>query len=191
MRLAVDDTGSGYASLNHILRLKPDVIKLDRMLVTGVDQDPVRRSLIASLVHFADENGTQLIGEGIETIEELRTLRTLGLGCGQGYLLGRPAPDPPLIIEELSFDEVVVERNPLRVPAPSDAGPGDLGRVLHDGPIQDLSAACLHLQLLQQSTSDDRSKTDLAMAIGLIRRGVLRIGELTAAVGEPPDQQRP
>ena len=191
MRLAVDDTGSGYASLNHILRLKPDVIKLDRMLVTGVDQDPVRRSLIASLVHFADENGTQLIGEGIETLEELRTLRTLGLGCGQGYLLCRPAADPPLVIEELSFDEVVVERNPLRLPVPSDAGPGELGRALHDGPVQDLSAACLHLQLLQQSTSDDRSKTDLAMAIGLIRRGVLRIGELMAAAGETPGERRP
>lgn len=96
-RLAVDDTGAGFASLHHILKLKPDFIKLDRMLVTDIDSDPARRSLTRALVTFAEETGAALIAEGIETVAELATLRELGVHCGQGYYLGRPQPLPMLV----------------------------------------------------------------------------------------------
>lgn len=91
-RIAIDDTGSGYSSLGHILKLAPDFIKLDRDLVSGVDVDPVRRALAASLVSFAAETGAQIIAEGIETEAELDVLRRLGVRNAQGYHLGRPAP---------------------------------------------------------------------------------------------------
>jgi EAL domain-containing protein (putative c-di-GMP-specific phosphodiesterase class I) len=90
-RLAIDDTGSGYSSLSHILKLAPDFIKLDRDLVSGVDVDPVRRALATSLVSFAADTGAQIIAEGVETEEELEVLRHLGVRYAQGYHLGQPA----------------------------------------------------------------------------------------------------
>ncbi|PPK94267.1 EAL domain-containing protein (putative c-di-GMP-specific phosphodiesterase class I) [Kineococcus xinjiangensis] len=96
LALAVDDAGAGFASLRHILRLRPDVIKADLDLVRGVDSDPVRQALIRSLVGFAAEIGADLIAEGIETQAEREALLDLGVPLGQGYLLGRPAPLPVL-----------------------------------------------------------------------------------------------
>lgn len=95
-RLAIDDTGAGFASLSHIIELGPDLIKLNLDLTRGIDRDPVRRSLAASLVAFAADTGPNVIAEGIETEAELETLLELGIGFGQGYLLGRPAPPAEL-----------------------------------------------------------------------------------------------
>lgn len=92
LRVAIDDTGSGYAGLQIILALAPDVLKLDMALVRGVDRDPARRALVRALAAFAAESGAALIAEGIQTPAELDTLRTLNVPFGQGYLLARPAP---------------------------------------------------------------------------------------------------
>ncbi len=90
--LAIDDTGSGISSFSHILKLAPDIVKIDRELIRHVDLDPVRRSLVGALVTFAPELGATVVAEGIETKGELDALRQLGVDCGQGYLLGRPGP---------------------------------------------------------------------------------------------------
>jgi EAL domain-containing protein (putative c-di-GMP-specific phosphodiesterase class I)/FixJ family two-component response regulator len=92
VKLAIDDAGSGYASLRHILSLKPDYVKLDIEWVHNIDRDPVRRALVSGLAYFASETGCELIAEGIETDAELHALRDLGIHLGQGYLLGRPKP---------------------------------------------------------------------------------------------------
>ena len=92
IRLAVDDAGSGYSSLRHVLTLLPDVIKLDIDLIRGVNADPARRALVVSMVSFATELGATLVAEGIETAAELATLQQLGVSHGQGFHLGRPAP---------------------------------------------------------------------------------------------------
>ena len=94
LRLAVDDAGAGFASLRHILRLSPDLIKLDVTLTRGVDYDPPRRALASALISFAAETGATIVAEGIESAAELAALRALGVGYGQGYHLGRPAPLP-------------------------------------------------------------------------------------------------
>lgn len=91
-RIAIDDVGAGYAGLQQILKLRPDILKLDMSLVRDVDFDPARRSMVAALVHFAGETGARLTAEGIERPEERDTLRALGVDYGQGYLLGRPGP---------------------------------------------------------------------------------------------------
>lgn len=91
LRLAIDDAGAGYASLRHILQLRPDLVKLDRQLIDGLDRDPVRRSLVAAMVAFSREIGAELVAEGVERAEELETLRGIGVRYAQGYLLGRPA----------------------------------------------------------------------------------------------------
>lgn len=91
-QLAVDDVGSGFASLRHILRLDPDMLKLDIALTRGIDADPARRALARALISFAGEIDAELVAEGIETRSEIQTLRELGVTLGQGYQLGRPEP---------------------------------------------------------------------------------------------------
>ena len=92
LRLAVDDTGAGYAGFRHLLGLRPEIVKLDLSLTQGIDGDPVRRALASALVRFTADTGAHLIAEGIETEAELGTLRDLGVEWGQGFLLGRPQP---------------------------------------------------------------------------------------------------
>jgi EAL domain-containing protein (putative c-di-GMP-specific phosphodiesterase class I) len=94
LRLAIDDAGAGFASFRHILRLSPDVIKLDRSLTHDLDKRPDSRALAAALIGFATETGSRLVAEGVETQEELDALREIGIGKAQGYLLGRPGPLP-------------------------------------------------------------------------------------------------
>ena len=96
VRLAVDDAGAGYAGLQRILGLSPDIVKLDIALIRGIDTDPARRALATAFVAFTEEIGAVLIAEGIETDAELETLRSLGVPWAQGYRLGRPGPLPDL-----------------------------------------------------------------------------------------------
>lgn len=90
--ISVDDAGSGYSTLAHILRLAPDFIKLDRQLISGIDLDPVRRAMVTSMVTFAGETGATILAEGIENADELETVRSLGVRFCQGFHLSRPAP---------------------------------------------------------------------------------------------------
>lgn len=97
VRLAIDDAGAGFASLQHIIRLSPDFIKLDITLTRGIDEAPVRRALATALISFASEIGAAIIAEGIETQGEFDTLRALGVPYGQGFYLARPGPANSLI----------------------------------------------------------------------------------------------
>lgn len=94
VQLAVDDTGAGFASLQRLINLRPDVIKLDRALVTGIDADPVRRALAGALLDFSREIGAVVVAEGIENARENTVVRRIGIRYGQGFHLGRPAPPP-------------------------------------------------------------------------------------------------
>jgi EAL domain-containing protein (putative c-di-GMP-specific phosphodiesterase class I) len=91
VRFAVDDMGAGYAGLNHVVRLAPDVIKLDRFLSTGIHNDPARQALASAAAAFAEHSGTRVIAEGIEDAAEHERLLALGIRYGQGYYYGRPA----------------------------------------------------------------------------------------------------
>jgi EAL domain-containing protein (putative c-di-GMP-specific phosphodiesterase class I) len=96
VRLSVDDTGSGYSGLSHILRLQPDVLKLDRELVTEVHRDPVKRALATALVAFARSLGARVVAEGIEQEDEAHCLQSLGVDYGQGFLFARAMPPQEL-----------------------------------------------------------------------------------------------
>ncbi|MEX1262639.1 MAG: EAL domain-containing protein [Actinomycetota bacterium] len=91
-RVAIDDAGAGFASLRHTLRIAPDIVKLDMSLTRGIDSDRAKRALAAAMVSFAAEMDFSLVAEGIETAEELKTLRELRVGFGQGFFLGEPGP---------------------------------------------------------------------------------------------------
>lgn len=93
VRLAVDDAGAGYASFRHILLLRPEFIKLDREIITGIHTDAARRALAAAVAIFALDVGATVIAEGVETSDEASMIATLGIGAVQGYLLGRPTTD--------------------------------------------------------------------------------------------------
>ncbi|MFC3688658.1 EAL domain-containing protein [Aquipuribacter hungaricus] len=90
-RVAIDDAGAGYAGLQRILEMSPDVIKLDRALVHDVAEDEARQALVAALTWFARRTGATLVAEGVETSAEVEVLRQLGVPLGQGYHLGMPA----------------------------------------------------------------------------------------------------
>lgn len=96
-RVAVDDAGSGFASLHHILQIHPDIIKLDSALIRDIDRDPAKRALATAMITFADELGAELVAEGVETMSEFETVRGLGISKIQGYLLGRPQTLPIVI----------------------------------------------------------------------------------------------
>jgi EAL domain-containing protein (putative c-di-GMP-specific phosphodiesterase class I)/GGDEF domain-containing protein len=89
--VAVDDAGAGYGSLQVVAEVHPEWLKVDISLVRGCDHDAVRSKLIESLVGLADQVGSKLVAEGIETEAELETLRKLGVPYGQGYLLAKPS----------------------------------------------------------------------------------------------------
>jgi EAL domain-containing protein (putative c-di-GMP-specific phosphodiesterase class I) len=103
--IAVDDAGAGYSSLRHLLSLRPQFVKLDRSLVTGVDRDPSRAAAVAAIGAFASELDAWLVAEGVESNAELDRLIELSVPLVQGYLLGRPAPEmqdvPPALAAHL------------------------------------------------------------------------------------------
>lgn len=94
LRFAVDDAGAGFASLRHVLKMRPDFIKLDRSITQGIDSKLAHQALITALLTFAEGTSAELVAEGIETSAEAMTLRRLGVTYGQGYHLGRPAQPP-------------------------------------------------------------------------------------------------
>jgi EAL domain-containing protein (putative c-di-GMP-specific phosphodiesterase class I) len=105
VEFAVDDAGTGFASLRHIVELRPTFVKLDRSLMAGLESDEARQAMIVGICHFAHVTGCRLIVEGIETDSELTVLRALTIELGQGYLLGRPLP-----VDNIQVDGQVVTR---------------------------------------------------------------------------------
>lgn len=94
VQVAIDDAGAGFASFRHIVRLRPDLIKLDPSLTQNLSCDPVRRALADALLQFAERTDSRIIVEGIESASDLAAWRDLGAHAAQGYLLGRPGPLP-------------------------------------------------------------------------------------------------
>lgn len=90
--IAIDDCGSGYATLEAVAELQPDYLKVGHSLFHGVEKDPIRRRLVELVARCADTIGARTIAEAIETEEQLRVCKDLGITEGQGYLLARPAP---------------------------------------------------------------------------------------------------
>lgn len=92
--IALDDVGSGFSSLEAALELSPDYLKIDMSLVRSIEENPYKQELMQGLVRLAKKMTATVIAEGIETENELETIRELGVACGQGFLLGRGRPAP-------------------------------------------------------------------------------------------------
>lgn len=101
IHFAVDDMGAGYSGLRQITTVRPNYIKLDRSLISGIDTDPDRGALVAAMLGYVHQTGGHLVAEGVETEAELQTLLDLGVTLIQGYLLGRPgSPWPAVAAQE-------------------------------------------------------------------------------------------
>ncbi|MDZ7918267.1 MAG: EAL domain-containing protein [Rhodococcus sp. (in: high G+C Gram-positive bacteria)] len=89
--IAVDDVGSGYAGLRHLVLLEPDVIKLDAFVVHGMKESPTKVAVAELILEFARKTGARCVFEGIETDDDLDAAASIGADLLQGYRLGRPA----------------------------------------------------------------------------------------------------
>ena len=90
VQVTIDDAGAGYANMQHIINIRPERIKLDVSLISGIDADTIKRALAAALIEFARQTRTSIVAEGVETASEYDTLQALGVHTMQGYYLNRP-----------------------------------------------------------------------------------------------------
>ncbi len=95
-KVALDDLGAGYSSLNLLSSLRPDFVKLDASLIRDVDCDPYRAMIASRLLKLAKDLGVTVVAEGVETEEQWLWLITHGVDFVQGFFFGRPASPPPV-----------------------------------------------------------------------------------------------
>lgn len=100
LQLAIDDLGEGFSSLRRWSELRPEYVKIDKYFVQGIDRDPVKRQFMRAMVEVAQQSNSIIIAEGIETEAELEVVRSVGVNCGQGYLLGHPVSTPMSVVDE-------------------------------------------------------------------------------------------
>lgn len=92
-RIAIDDVGAGYSGLTTISEVRPNFIKIDMFLIRDIDKDNFKKSIVKALVELANNSNLKLIAEGIETLDELKTVIELGIPMAQGFLLGKPSKE--------------------------------------------------------------------------------------------------
>jgi EAL domain-containing protein (putative c-di-GMP-specific phosphodiesterase class I) len=116
LRLAIDDVGAGFSSLRHIMLTTPDVIKLDRSIVTGVGTDKLLLTLVHALAEFGHGAGATVVAEGVETVDDATVLRAAGIDYAQGWYFGRPGPTEQLAdsysVQELRASSLSSESSP-------------------------------------------------------------------------------
>ncbi len=98
--IVVDDFGCEHSNLDRLIQIHPDIIKIDRNLVSGIEKDPYRQSIVKSIHSLAEMTGALCLAEGVETIEEIRTCHELGVDLFQGFGIARPCGDLPELEKE-------------------------------------------------------------------------------------------
>ncbi len=93
VRIAVDDYGTGYSNVSNLLRYTPNYVKIDRMLLSGIESNPNKKHFVREIIDFCHDNDILALAEGVETFEELHTVILLGADLIQGYYTARPAPE--------------------------------------------------------------------------------------------------
>ena len=130
-RIALDDAGAGYAGLQQLIRLRPDIVKVDRSLVAGIHRDSSRRALLEALARFAGTTGAAVCAEGVEEAAELRALIGLDVTYAQGYALARPGPAWPAIPAAVAAEVAAADDHGMRAAATTEAASlGEITEVL-------------------------------------------------------------
>jgi len=184
VHLAVDDAGAGYATFRHLLRLRPDIIKMDHSITQHINEDPARLALAAALVIFAGEIGAVLIAEGVETAGELAALQRAGVSRAQGVALGRPQ-SLPIVLPDAIVDADADERQPAARSALSYDG--SVATTAH-ALLSPVGAIDLALELLRHKTGE-HDEDECAALIGSAQRQVRMVGSTLQDMmrGLPPD----
>jgi EAL domain-containing protein (putative c-di-GMP-specific phosphodiesterase class I) len=104
--IAADDFGKGYAGLDRVIKVKPDLIKLDRILIQNIDRDEPKKAFVKGLVEAARTSKSKILAEGVETVEEFEVLRTLGIDLVQGFLFHRPQSLEVILQDLVSAENV-------------------------------------------------------------------------------------
>ncbi|MBR4626625.1 MAG: EAL domain-containing protein [Ruminococcus sp.] len=99
--LAIDDYGTGYSNSSNLLNYSPDYIKIDRSLISDIHNDLKKQQLVASVIEFCHENQLQALAEGVETLQEMKTVIRLGVDLIQGYYTSKPKP---LLLNSIASD---------------------------------------------------------------------------------------
>jgi EAL domain-containing protein (putative c-di-GMP-specific phosphodiesterase class I) len=190
--VALDDAGTGYSGLRQLAHLRPDLVKLDRSLVSGIDGDLVKQALAESLGAFAGRLDAWLLAEGVERREELDVLAGLGVPLAQGHLLGRPADAPAELGVELACHLLgYADRRAaadgvgaLLEPVPAAVGEAEARRLLGSGDVAAvLDEAGLPHGLLVRHASVDLRPLSLRVLPGedvadVATRAVTRPGDV-------------
>jgi EAL domain-containing protein (putative c-di-GMP-specific phosphodiesterase class I)/GGDEF domain-containing protein len=103
-QFALDDYGTANASMSLWVRLRPDVVKIDRFFIHGISSDSLKFEAVRAMQHFANASGARLVAEGIEDEADLIVVRDMGIGCGQGYFFGRPHAQPARCVTDDARD---------------------------------------------------------------------------------------
>ena len=109
-QIAIDDYGTGHSNIVNLLRYTPQIIKIDRALISGIQNDRNKQLFVRNTIDFAHENGIKALAEGVGTSEELRTVIGYGIDLIQGYYTGRPAEHPVPAINEAVRHEILAEK---------------------------------------------------------------------------------
>jgi diguanylate cyclase (GGDEF)-like protein len=121
-RVALDDAGAGYAGLQQVIRVAPEILKIDRSLVHGAHNDSFRYALLEALISFASTTGAAVCGEGVEDLDDLRALADLDATYAQGYALARPDDAWAKLSPEVAATAEL--RTGVRVTSAASAGSG-------------------------------------------------------------------
>ena len=103
---AIDDFGAGYAGLNLLAEFQPDIVKLDMALIRDIDHQHARRSIVAGMLVTCRELGCAVLAEGVQTVNEYRTLRDMGIDLFQGYLFARPEVESLPAVDATLWDSL-------------------------------------------------------------------------------------
>lgn len=106
-KIAIDDVGSGHSGLTTISEVRPNFIKIDMFLIRDIDKDNFKKSIVKALVELANNSNIKLIAEGIETLDELKTVIELGIPMAQGFLLGKPSKE--LLVLDSALQDFIQE----------------------------------------------------------------------------------
>lgn len=169
--LALDDFGDGRSSLRLWSQLKPEVVKIDKYFTRNISQHGDKLKTIQALLQIADIFGTALVAEGVETKEDLRVLRDLGIAYGQGYFLGHPDPKP---VQYLGVEarRVLGERQIVVFP--------ELSRAMPNGQLRNLTL--VHAPTVTFETSNDEVAACFAQWPTLHAVAVLEDGQPVALI---------
>lgn len=110
-QIAIDDYGTGHSNIVNLMRYAPQIIKIDRFLITNIHTDKNKQMFVRNTVEFAKLNNIKVLAEGVETSDELRTVIELGIDLIQGYYTGRPALEPIGAIAEEIRKEIIDAHN--------------------------------------------------------------------------------